>query len=117
MKKPVNANMENALLIILCLRHQEGYNGEVDAGERQHEPIKSTTQVEKQAIEPRVQRFVGVRRHSSRLIRERGGGAPTLHLLSTSRAAFVSEPGAVAMGSSRKFRLDRVATAPRSDTA
>src|SRR5215813_12781057 len=30
----------------------------VDAGERQHETIKSTKLVEKQAIEPRVQRIV-----------------------------------------------------------
>ena len=33
-------------------------NGGVDAGERQHETTKSTKQIEKQAIEPRVQRFV-----------------------------------------------------------
>ena len=37
--------------------------------------------------------------------------------LSASRAAKVSEPGAVAMGSSPKLRLDRVATARRSDRA
>src|SRR5262249_38776741 len=38
-------------------------NGGVDAGERHHATIKSTKQVEKQAIEPRVQRFVGRRSH------------------------------------------------------
>jgi hypothetical protein len=64
---------------------KERSNGEVDAGERQHEPIKLTKQVEQQAIEPRVQRRVGVRR----LVAAQQGARrvdPTLHLSSRSRA-------------------------------
>ena len=44
--------------ILTIAQFKEGSNGGVDAGERQHEPTESTKQVEKQAIEPRVQRFV-----------------------------------------------------------
>ena len=39
----------------------EYLKSDADAGERQHAPLKSTKQVEKQAIEPRVQRFVMLR--------------------------------------------------------
>ena len=48
-------------------------------------------------------------------------GAINISLLRSDRRAdltrhYVSEPGAVAMGSKLKLRLDRVATARRSDT-
>ena len=68
---------------------------------------------EAELIRHALMRTGGKQRQAARLLGEK---KTTLNAKILRYGIRVSEPGAIATGSSRKLRLDRVATAPRSDT-